>query len=212
MVEKMPNGQETEQAFHSIQSYLGRPVRYIYSIEAGGLNSTIPITLAARMRLPMIDLDGMGRAFPEIQMVTHNLFGITATPFVMADEKGNSAVLSTIDNRWMETFARSIAVNMGATALIACYAATGKQQRQASVPGTISLAEQIGRTIREARTTHQDVIARSKVTGALSSFMGRSSTCSGAPWPVSLAAGGAGRHRQTPEHAGRPVPERKPDG
>jgi DUF917 family protein len=158
MVEKMPGGNEAVEAFTAVQSFLGKPIKYVYSIEAGGINSTIPIALAAKMRLPLIDLDGMGRAFPEIQMVTHNLFGVTATPFTMADEKGNSAVLSTIDNRWMETFARSIAVNMGATSIIGAYAASGKQQKEAAVYGTMSFAETIGRTIREARAQHIDVI------------------------------------------------------
>jgi DUF917 family protein len=174
MVEKMPGGEECVQAFNAVQSYLGKAVKYIYSIEAGGINSTIPITLAARLRMPLLDLDGMGRAFPEIQMVTHNLFGITATPFTMADEKGNSAVLSTIDNRWMETFARSIAVNMGATAHIACYASNGAQQQEAAVHGTMSLAETIGKTIREARAAHTDPIAAiQNVTGGFVIFHGK---------------------------------------
>jgi DUF917 family protein len=174
MVEKIPGGDECTQAFRAIESFLGKTVNYVYSIEAGGINSTIPITLAARLRLPMIDLDGMGRAFPEIQMVTHNLFGITATPFTMADEKGNSAVLATIDNHWMETFARSITVNMGATAHIACYAASGKQQREAAVYGTMSLAEQIGRAIREARAGHANVVdSIQKVTGGFRIFHGK---------------------------------------
>lgn len=174
MVEKVPGGGEAEAAFLAAQSYLGHPIRYIYSIEAGGINSTIPITLAAQLRLPLLDLDGMGRAFPEIQMVTHNLFGITATPFTMADEKGNSAVLATIDNRWMETFARSITVNMGATAHIACYAATGIQQREAAVHGTMSLAEAIGRNIREARAAHVDPVQRiCELTGGQVIFHGK---------------------------------------
>ena len=97
MVEKMPGGNECIAAFNAVQSFLGKPIKYVYSIEAGGLNSTIPITLAAQLHKPMIDMDGMGRAFPEIQMVTQSLFGITATPFTMADEKGNSTVLSTIE-------------------------------------------------------------------------------------------------------------------
>lgn len=160
MVEKMPGGGEAEHAFNAVQSYLGKPIQYIYSIEAGGINSTIPIALAAQLRKPLLDLDGMGRAFPEIQMVTHNLFGITATPFTMADEKGNSAVLATIDNRWMETFARSIVVNMGAAAHIAAYAASGAQQREAAVYGTMTLAETIGRSIRAARAAHTDPVER----------------------------------------------------
>src|SRR5437762_1229603 len=37
MVEKMPGGQECVHAFRSIESYLGKPVQYVYSIEAGGI-------------------------------------------------------------------------------------------------------------------------------------------------------------------------------
>lgn len=88
--------------------------------------------------------------------------------------KGNSAVLSTIDNRWMETFARGIAVNMGATAHIGCYAASGKQQREAAVHGTMSLAEKIGRTIREARAAHVNVTqAIQDVTNGFLIFHGK---------------------------------------
>ncbi len=42
-----------------------------------------------------VDGDLMGRAFPEIQMVTPTLYGISATPMAIADEKGNSAILNT---------------------------------------------------------------------------------------------------------------------
>src|SRR5258708_2679012 len=174
MIEKMPGGQESVQAFQALQSFLGKPIKYTYSIEAGGINSTIPIGLAARLHIPLLDIDGMGRAFPEIQMVTHTLYDISATPFTIADEKGNSAVLAAITNRWMETFARSLAVDMGATATIGCYAATGKQLKEAAVPGTISLAEKIGRTIREARAAHTDVIeAVQSVTRGFIVFHGK---------------------------------------
>src|SRR5688572_21076460 len=47
MIEKMPGGEEAVQAFRALQSFLGKPIRYTYSIEAGGLNSTVPIALAA---------------------------------------------------------------------------------------------------------------------------------------------------------------------
>lgn len=174
MVEKMPGGDECVQAFQALQSFLGKPIKYTYSIEAGGINSTIPIALAARLGIPLLDIDGMGRAFPEIQMVTHTLYGITATPFTIADEKGNSAVLAAITNRWMETFARSLAVDMGATATIGCYAATGKQLKQAAVSGTMSLAETIGRTIRTSRAAHENVIqAVQNVTGGFVVFHGK---------------------------------------
>ena len=50
----------------------------------------------------------MGRAFPEIQMIIATMHGVTATPMTLADEKGNSAVIDTIDNSWTERLARTL--------------------------------------------------------------------------------------------------------
>lgn len=55
--------------------------------------------VAAASGLPMIDGDGMGRACPELQMVTFTLHGVSATPMVLCDDKGNSLVLETV-RRW----------------------------------------------------------------------------------------------------------------
>jgi hypothetical protein len=169
MVEKMPNGDDLINAFQAVGKYIGKPIRATMSIEAGGLNSVVPIYVAARLRLPMVDCDGMGRAFPEIQMVTHTIFGISSTPFSMSDERGNTVIMETINNQWTETFARGVAVNMGAMAMIACYAATVGQLREAAVHGTMSKAEEIGKTIRSARVNEEDPVTtvRNSVGGFL---------------------------------------------
>jgi DUF917 family protein len=174
MVEKIPRGEEIVNAFRALQAYLGRPVRATMSIEAGGLNSTTPFTVAAALGVPLVDADGMGRAFPEIQMVTCTLAGVSATPMAIADEKGNSAIINTIDNRWTETFARTLTVDMGCSAMIALYAMTGKQVKEGCVPGTISKIEGIGRTIREAHAAHQDAVeAVRRVTGGFLVWTGK---------------------------------------
>ena len=151
MVEKMPNGDDIVNAFLSVGKYIGKPVRATMSIEAGGLNSVVPIYCAARLGVPMVDCDGMGRAFPELQMVTHTIHGISSTPFAMSDERGNTVIMETISNLWTETFARSVTVNMGAMAMIALYAATAAELREAAIPGTITLAQEIGKVVRRAR-------------------------------------------------------------
>jgi DUF917 family protein len=174
IVEKLPQGDEILRAFRALEAYLGQPIKATMSIEAGGLNSTIPIMVAARLGLPLVDCDGMGRAFPEVQMVTHTLYGIPATPMVLADEKGNSVLINTINNRWAETFARSITVDMGATALQAAYAVNGRQLKEAAIPNTMTLCEEIGRTIRLARSEKGDVIAAVQgVTGGFRVFHGK---------------------------------------
>jgi DUF917 family protein len=86
------------------------------------------------------------------------MYGIQATPMAMADEKGNTVLINTISNRWTERFARSITIDMGCSALIALYAMTGAQLKEACVPRTLSLAEELGRTARETRAAHGDVV------------------------------------------------------
>ena len=158
MVEKMPNGDDIINAFESVGKYIGKPIKATMSIEAGGLNSVVPIYVAARLGLPMVDCDGMGRAFPELQMVTHTIFGIGATPMAMSDERGNTVLMETINNNWTETFARSITVNMGAMAMIALYAATVSQLKEAAIPNTMSRALEIGKVIREARVKEDNPV------------------------------------------------------
>lgn len=159
MVEKLPRGDEIVRAFEALRDFVGRPVTHTVSIEAGGLNSTTPFAVAAQLRIPLVDADGMGRAFPEIQMVTPTMYGVSATPMSIADDKGNAAIIETIDNRWTERLARSITIDMGCSSMIALYAMDGRTVKEALVPGTISLAEELGRLIRETRAAHGDAVS-----------------------------------------------------
>ena len=174
MIEKIPNGREIISAFNDLANYIGKPIAAVMSIEAGGLNSVMPISVAASSNLPLVDCDGMGRAFPEIQMVTHTIFGVSATPMAMADEKGNSALINTIDNRWTERLARSITIDMGGSALIALYPATGKQLKELAVRGTMTHAEEIGRTVHRARQQESNPLeAIRQVTKGFLAFKGK---------------------------------------
>jgi DUF917 family protein len=158
MVEKLPAGDEICRAFEALQSYLGRQVTHATCAEAGGLNSTIPFVVAATLGLPLVDADGMGRAFPEIQMIVPSMYGVSATPMAIADEKGNTGILNTIDNHWTERLARSMTIDMGCSAFIALYAMSGRQLKEAMVHDTLSLAQDVGRVIREANRAHRDAV------------------------------------------------------
>lgn len=159
LVEKLPGGEEQFLALDALQAHLGRPITHVMCAEVGGLNSTLPIVAAARTGLPLVDCDAMGRAFPEIQMSTPTLWGIGASPMALADDKGNTVVLDAVDNHWTERIARSVAIDMGASAFIALYAQTGGQVKQAMIPGTLRLAEEIGEAIIRARATKTDPVA-----------------------------------------------------
>lgn len=147
MLEKLPRGDEANSALEALQNYLGKTADAVFCIEAGGLNSTIPIAVAASAKLPIIDGDGMGRAFPELQMVSMTMHGISACPMVMTDEKGNSLVLNTVDNLSTEKFARVITVEMGGAGLIAFYPMTGAEAKKSILRGSLRLINSIGEII-----------------------------------------------------------------
>ena len=156
MLEKLPRGDEAINALRSLEAVLGRKADALFCIEAGGLNSTIPIAVAATAGLPIVDGDGMGRAFPELQMVSMTMFNIHACPMAMADEKGNALVLNTVDNLSTEKFARVITVEMGGAGLIALYPMTGAEAKKSILRGSLSLISNIGQIITYEQSANRN--------------------------------------------------------
>lgn len=156
MLEKLPRGDEAINALRSLEAVLGRKADALFCIEAGGLNSTIPIAVAATAGLPIVDGDGMGRAFPELQMVSMTMFDIHACPMAMADEKGNALVLNTVDNLSTEKFARVITVEMGGAGLIALYPMTGAEAKKSILRGSLSLISNIGQIITYEQSANRN--------------------------------------------------------
>ena len=174
MTEKLPQGDELIKAFRQLEQLLGRKIDAVLCGEAGGVNSTTPFVVAAASGLPLVDGDGMGRAYPELQMVTFTMHGVSATPMVLCDDKGNSLVLETVSNAWTERLARAATVEMGGSALLAFYPMSGEVAKKAVVRGTLSLCANLGRTLRETRTANADpVSAITKMLGASIIFNGR---------------------------------------
>ncbi|KAA1245381.1 DUF917 domain-containing protein [Mycobacterium simiae] len=160
LIEKPPSLTAVISPITAVSAYLGRPATHIACFEAGGVNSTIPVAAAAMLGLPLVDGDGMGRAFPELQMVLPTLYGIAASPVVLGDEKGNVAVLQTIDNVWTERIARVACVEMGSLVPFAGFPMSGAQTRNTLVPGSLRRCVEIGAGIRTARDEKNDPVGR----------------------------------------------------
>ena len=128
-------------------------------IEVGGIAALLPIAMAAELGVRLVDADAMGRAFPELQMTIPTLYGVDASPVVLADEHGNTTVVDAVSNAACERLARAICVEMGSSALVALYAMTGAQARAATVHGSLTAAEELGRAVSAARAAHEDPVA-----------------------------------------------------
>lgn len=149
-VEKLIRGDEVEFAFRRLQKMLDG-IDAILPAEIGGSNSMLPLMLGARLGLPVIDADGMGRAFPELQMNSLSVNGMRATPLVVADEHLNYAIVDAVDDRTAERLTRALAIEMGLRVFIACFPGTGRQVKQAAIGATLSAALGIGQAIARGR-------------------------------------------------------------
>ncbi len=156
IVEKLPNGEEAVAALRAIEKHVGRQAQAILCAEIGGVNALLPLVLAARLELPVIDGDGMGRAFPQLQMVTYNIFGVPASPMTMADEYCNIVTVEAEEAAEVERLGRSVVVAMGGMSQICLYPMSGAQAKQSMVRGTITLALGLGRAISQARKAGED--------------------------------------------------------
>ena len=159
MLEKFPSGNEIPALISTIEKLKGKKISALLCIEAGGLNSTTPFIAAAQTGLPLVDGDGMGRAFPELQMVSFTLGGIGATPMAMFDEKGNGATFDTISNSWTERLARALTIEMGGMAMVGLYTVTAAECRDYLIKGSLSLARDIGQIMDDFGAQATSVIA-----------------------------------------------------
>ena len=150
--EKGLGATEYRRVYELVRRYFGREVCAVMPMEAGGVNSMLPIAAAARLGLPMVDCDGMGRAFPELQMVTFTIGGVSATPMALTDEKGNSCIFETITNKWTEELARAVTMSCGGSVTVSLYNMDARTMKDYGVHGIVTRSEQLGRAIRNVKS------------------------------------------------------------
>lgn len=157
--EKAAAGDDIDLAINRLSKCIGRPIDALIPAEIGGVNSTLPIVACARTGLPLVNADGMGRAFPEIQMVVMNFEGIAATPFITVDEHLNTVIIETDNAKSAEDFVRTNAIHMGLSTIVAGYPMTGADVKRGTIHGTLDIAYKIGQAISAGRRTGDPIAA-----------------------------------------------------
>ncbi len=150
MNERVPSGKEALSSLRTVEKQLGLQALATMPIEVGGLNAFTALTAAAWGSLPVVDGDGMGRAFPELQMCTFHVYKVAGSPVAVTSEQGHSVVIESAENPMLERLARATVAGMGGVGYIAAYPMRGKQVKEASVAGTLSLGIRIGQELLSA--------------------------------------------------------------
>jgi DUF917 family protein len=158
LVENLISERALLELVRRTEAFHGRKIDALISVEMGGVNSMFPLGLGARLGLPVIDGDGMGRAFPHLEMTSFSVYGKRASPLILLDDLGSLVTVDIENDRRTEELARTVVVALGALVNGAFYPMSGADAKQTTVRGTITQTLEIGRTIREARLGSADPV------------------------------------------------------
>ncbi len=165
-LERYPSGKEFEALIRSIAEVAGEPPAFLMPAEIGGANAFTPLMMGAMLGLPVVDADTLGRAFPELQMSSCHLRGISPTPAFLADPFGRVEVIYPKDSLELEAEGRRITVEMGSNALFSIYLMRGKQLRTGAIAGSYTHALHLGSALQqgiEPFLKSAEVLARGKI-------------------------------------------------
>ena len=155
----------------AMEGLLGRRIDAVIPFEAGGLNSPVVLTLAARMGIPAVDADALGRSAPETHMTSWHGHGVAITPMPLADSEGNIVIVSQAATpTYVDEIGRMVISRGGHLGANCHHPMSGREARDYSVPGTFSAAAALGRAVGEAA---DPVAAAMAALGASQLFRGR---------------------------------------
>ncbi len=149
--ERLASLKEGILAITEIEKKMGKKVSALLLGEIAGANATYPLFVAAVLGIPVIDADTMGRAFPSIHMSTANIYGTFDEHYTTLSNGQRSEIVQAESFFALGNKARTIAVEMGGSVSVACFPMTGAQAKQWSIKGTLSIAQAMGKAMRQSQ-------------------------------------------------------------
>ncbi|WCK52619.1 DUF917 domain-containing protein [Aneurinibacillus sp. Ricciae_BoGa-3] len=156
--EKLLTQTEIPSAINMLEKEKGITIGAVMGFEIGGMEAMVPVLAAALSKLPLLDCDGMGRAFSELQMTTFHAFGIQATPLTMVNDRGECHRIHQAANEQVEHEARDKVIEWGGSAAIAGYPMQGRAVREVAIHQTFSLAMRLGEAVKAAQANIDHIL------------------------------------------------------
>jgi len=150
-IERLDNGSEGKLLVEAIESVTNNKVTALVADEIGGGNGLVPMVTAAQLDLPVVDGDGMGRAFPETQMTSFFIYGQATAPAALTDASGNSLVVTNATSaNQLEDIMRAATITMGCSAMMSTAPMDGIFVKKFAIPRTVSQAWTLGSAVQSA--------------------------------------------------------------
>jgi len=178
-LELLPTISDGPDVLAAFEQHFQHKIDALVAVEVGGGNSLMPLIAGAAGGIPVVDGDGMGRAFPETQMMTYSIGGACPTPAAAIDYAGNIEYFLQKDALSYEAATREFALSNGGTIVAIEHPMSGAFLKKTIVPRTISLTADIGQILRKQRGPIEAVSTSLSERISRTSFGGFVHLCSG---------------------------------
>ena len=145
------------KAIEMMQQLKGRKVDYLIPFEIGAGNTPIILAAAARLGIPMINGDLVGRAAPETQMASLIGHGISLYPMCLVDDSDNRfAIMNSKEPTYADEIGRILIEKGGYFGGNSHYPICGREAKRFCISGSVSGALELGKLVTEANETGVD--------------------------------------------------------
>jgi len=139
-------------AFRKMEKNLDKKINAVVPGEIGGENTPVAINIGAKMNLPILDGDLIGRAAPEITQGILHIFDVPMYPSVLVSETGNILIVEKYaDIEDYEAIARFVSILEGRFIAVVDTPLVRENIKKVVVKNSVSKCIEIGRVIRESR-------------------------------------------------------------
>lgn len=142
--ENIPSGTQGSRAITQYELILQQKIGAIIPVEIGGVNGLEPLLFAYQNDLPVVDGDGMGKAFPELFMTTFHLNKIPASLMVLETHEAYTVLQGNEDIRITSEKAKEFIAKSGGYVHFVGFGADARKMRTSMIPGTLNLIYRLG--------------------------------------------------------------------
>ena len=159
ILERTVDSRLIARAVTAMEEHLVRKFKAVMAVEIGGGNGMQSLLAAAHLKIPVVDADAMGRAYPEAQMTSFAVGDLAPFPLTSIDPRGNEVVIGRAASwKWMERVSRKVCTEFGSIAATCKAPRTGAEVKKWGIPRTTTKAINLGHAVTEARRRHADPI------------------------------------------------------
>lgn len=159
--ERLLGGNEIIDSTKLLQKHLGiTKIDAFISPEIGGSNGLTSLTVGARMSIPTVDADTLGRAYPRSDLALPYVYKQAVQwPAACVDARGNSQIIVKSESQArFETMSRSLSIELGLYNSITFAPYSGRVTREYCPARSLSVSWFIGREVFLARQEGRDPV------------------------------------------------------